>query len=132
MTDVPMTQAAVKRFSFATSFEVICGVVSAICLLLTLHTFIIGQHFIIPTAILLLAVVFGNLCYYGFRQARVAKYLMFWIGVMTTCHVFFALFWAKKYRELLGTYFEPVFALLCVVLLVLTYFYRRDNRLFVD
>lgn len=95
-----------------------------------LQTFVIGRHFIIPTAIATLAVMTGNLSWYGFRDHAWAKYLLFWAGVLMTAHGFFALFWAKKYRELLGGAFEPVCVVLTLALAFLVVQYARRNRLF--
>jgi len=95
-----------------------------------LQTFIIGRHFIIPTAIAALGVITGNLSWYGFRDQAWAKYLLFWGAVLVTAHGFFALFWAKKYRELLGAAFEPVCAVLTLGLAFLVIQYARRNRLF--
>ena len=95
-----------------------------------LQTFIIGKHFIIPTVLLVVAVFFGNLAWYGFKQVKWAQLLNFWCGVILTSHCFFALFWAKKYRELLGNAFEPVAVIITVLLLALTWFYASKNQLF--
>jgi hypothetical protein len=45
-------------------------------------------------------------------------------------HGFFALFWAKKYREILGGAFEPTFVVLVAVLALLCYQYATRNKLF--
>jgi len=45
-------------------------------------------------------------------------------------HGFFALFWAKKYREILGGAFEPTFVVLVAVLALFCYQYATRNKLF--
>jgi hypothetical protein len=95
-----------------------------------LQTFIIGKHFIIPTILLVVTVLLGNLAWYGFKQAKWAQHLNFWLGFILTSHCFFALFWAKKYREILGEAFEPVAVVVTLLLLALTWFYARKNNLF--
>lgn len=95
-----------------------------------LQTFIIGKHFIIPTIILAVTILLGNIAWYGFQQKAWAKYLLLWIGFLTTAHFFFALFWAKKYRSILGETFEPICILVVLVLAFLTYQYARSNVLF--
>jgi len=98
--------------------------------LAVLQTFIIGKHYIIPTIILLITVLFGNLAWYGFKQARWANYFNFWLGFIVTAHLFFALFWAKTPRKLLGDVFEPVAIILTIIMFALTWFYARKNKLF--
>jgi len=61
---------------------------------------------------------------------RWAKYFLFWGAFLLMMHGFFALFWAKKYREILGGAFEPTFVVLVVVLALLCYQYFTRNKLF--
>lgn len=112
------------------SLEWLFALVTVVAVAGVLQTFVIGRHFIIPTAIATLAVMTGNLSWYGFRGHAWARYLLFWAGVLMTAHGFFALFWAKKYRELLGGAFEPVCAVLTLALAFLVVQYARRNRLF--
>ncbi|MDZ7671012.1 MAG: hypothetical protein U5Q16_16905 [Gammaproteobacteria bacterium] len=118
------------RLSLQYSLDWLFALVTVAAVAGVLQTFIIGRHFIIPTAIAALAVLTGNLSWYGFRDHAWAKYVLFWAGVLVTAHGFFALFWAKKYRELLGGAFEPVCAVLTLVLAFLVIQYARRNRLF--
>lgn len=112
------------------AFEILFAIVSVVAGVAVLQTFIIGQHYIIPTGILVTAVLFGNIAWWGFQDQRWAKYLMFWSGFLLTCHGFFALFFSKRYRELLGDSFEAVCIILVVVFAWLTFTYARSNQLF--
>lgn len=116
--------------SFRHSLELIAALVSLGALLGVLQTFVIGRHYVIPTMILLLAVVFGNLARFGLRGQTWAKHVLFWIFFVFTCHLLFALFFAARPRELLGSAFEPVYGVLFVVFGILVYQYGRQNELF--
>ena len=95
-----------------------------------LQAFFIGKHYIIPTGILCMTVLFGNLAWYGYKDHAWAKYVLFWAGVILNFHVFFALFWSKMYRAILGGAFEYVFAPLTVILVFLVWQYAKQNELF--
>ena len=95
-----------------------------------LQTFVIGKHFLIPTIILSAVLLFGNLAWWGLQGQRWAKYFLFWGTFLLTMHGFFALFWAKKYREILGGAFEPTFVVLVAVLALFCYQYATRNKLF--
>lgn len=119
------------KLSLEYAFELIFAVAAGVGVLGVLQTFLIGRHFIIPTAILAFTVLLGQIAWSGFQGQRWAKYLLFWSGALATAHFFFALFWAKKYRELLGGAFEPVCVVVVLVLGYVTWQYARRNRLFV-
>ena len=119
-----------KYLSLKNSFDCLLAIFACAGVLGVLQTFIIGKHFIIPTIILAATLIMGNLAWWGFQQKRWAKYLLFWIGLLGTAHFFFALFWAKKYRTLLGGAFEPVCVLVVILLGFLTYQYAQKNSLF--
>lgn len=119
-----------SRLSLDYAFEWLFAAGAALAGVAVLQTFVIGRHFIIPTAILTLAVLLGNVAWYGFQDRRWAKMVLFWSGVLATAHFFFALFWAKKYRELLGGAFEPACVVVVLVLGFLSWQYARRNRLF--
>jgi hypothetical protein len=95
-----------------------------------LQTFIIGKHFIIPTVLLVITILLGNLAWYGFKQVKWAQHLNFWFGFILTCHCFFALFWAKKYRDVLGNAFEPVAVVVTLLLFTITWLYASKNKFF--
>lgn len=118
------------KLSLKYSFEWLFAVLTVAAAAGVLQTFIIGRHFIIPTVIATLGVITGNLSWYGFRDHAWAKHVLFWGAVLVTAHGFFALFWAKRYRELLGSAFEPVCAVLTLALAFLVIQYARRNRLF--
>lgn len=120
-----------KRWlSLANSFDLIFAGLAVAGALAALQTFLIGQHYLIPSVILVVTVVLGNLARYGLANHAWAKQILFWCGFLFTAHVFMALFFSKRYRELLGDAFEPV----CVVVFVgfawLTWQYARENRIF--
>jgi hypothetical protein len=112
------------------AFEILFTIVSAAAVLAVLQTFIIGQHYIIPTGILVVAVLLGNIAWWGFQDQRWAKYVLFWCGFLLTCHGFFALFFSKRYRELLGDSFEFICGVLVIAFAWLTFTYARRNNLF--
>lgn len=120
-----------KYVSLKNSFDCLLALLTLVGALGVLQTFIIGKHFIIPTIILAVTILVGNIAWYGFQQKVWAKYLLFWIGFLTSAHFFFALFWAKKYRTLLGGAFEPVCVVVVLIFGLLTYQYARRNALFV-
>ena len=97
-----------------------------------LQTFVIGQHYIIPTGILSVTVLIGNVARYGLRGARWAKELLFWCGFLFTAHLFFAIFFSKRYPEVLGAAFYPVVIGLFAVFTFLSIQYARRNRIFGD
>ena len=112
------------------SFDLIVSLIVMLGFFLVAQTFLIGHHYIIPTGILMLSVIFGNLAYYGFKDNRFAKKTLFWLFFVFTLHLFFALFFSVKYRAMLGDSFEPI----CIVnILVFSYLliqYAKRNRLF--
>ncbi|HSG90505.1 MAG TPA: hypothetical protein VLA56_14915 [Pseudomonadales bacterium] len=120
------------RPDLGNSLDWVAALISVVALLAVLQTFAIGRHYIIPTAILVPTVLFGNLARFGLSGRRWAKEILFWIGVIFTAHTFFALFFAKTPRELLGAAFEPVCALVFVASLFAVVQYARRNRLFAD
>ncbi len=119
-----------SKVSLENSLDLIAAVVAVAALFGVLQTFVIGKHIIIPTMILFFCIVFGNLARYGLRDKAWAKQVLFWIFFIFTWHLFFALFFAKKYREVLGGSFEPVFGVLLVVFAFLVIRYAQKNAIF--
>ena len=119
-----------KKLALQYGLDWLIATLAAIAILAVLQTFIIGKHFIIPTITLIIAVFLGNLAWYGFKQVKWAQYLNFWCGFILTNHCFYALFWAKKYREILGSAFEPVAVVVTLLLFTLSWFYASKNELF--
>jgi len=117
-------------FSLKNSFDAIALLIAASATLGVLQTFVIGRHYIIPTMVLVVAVLFGNLARYGLQGQRWAKQVLFWLGTILTGHFFFALFWSKRYREWLGDSFEFICVPLVLILAFLVYQYARRNNLF--
>jgi hypothetical protein len=116
--------------SLKNTYELILALATLGLLLAVLQSFVIGRHYIIPTTQLAMAMVLGNLAWYGFRGQLWVKLLLFWSGVLLCCHLFFALFWSKAYRDILGVAFEPVCLLLLILFVWLTVQYKRRNQLF--
>jgi len=119
-----------KKLSFQHSFDLIAAIIAVVAFFGVLQTFIIGRHFIIPTMLLFLSVLLGNLARYGFQGHVWAKQILFWIFFLFAWHAFFALFWAKKYPEILGDSFEYLFGGIVVVLAYLLFSYARRNDIF--
>jgi len=119
-----------KNFNLSHGLNWLMAIFTLLASVAVLQTFIIGRHFIIPTILLVIAIFIGNLAWYGFKQVKWAQYIIFWCGFILTSHCFFALFWAKKYREILGSAFEPVAVVITLLLFILTWFYARKNQLF--
>ena len=119
-----------KWFSLQYSLETVATILAGVGILGVLQTFVIGKHFIIPTMLLAVTILFANLARFGYRDNPFAKNTLFWFGVLATCHAFFALFWAKTPRELLGGAFLPVYGSAFIVFALLTWQYGRRNKLF--
>jgi len=126
----PENNSIGSLFSRKHSLECLAAIIAVAGLLGVLQTFVIGKHFLIPTIILSSVLLFGNFAWWGFRGQKWAKYLLFWSTFLLVMHGFFALFWAKKYREILGSAFEPTFIALVLVLSYLLFEYARRNKLF--
>ena len=116
-----------KLFSLKHSLDLLAVIVTIAALLGVIQTFIIGQHFVIPTMLLVLVVLFGNLAGSSMRGERWAKHILFWIFFIATCHAFFALFWAKTPREMLGDVFLFVYGAAFIMLGFLTWQYAKKN-----
>ncbi len=116
--------------SLANSFDLMFAALAAAGAVAVLQTFIIGQHYIIPSGILVVTVLAGNLARFGLANRAWAKHILFWCGFLLTAHAFFALFFSRRYRELLGDAFEPVCLLAFLLLAFLTWQYGRRNRIF--
>lgn len=112
------------------AYELLFAVIGIVAVLAVFETFLIGRHYIIPSAILVVAVLCGNLAWWGFQDKTWAKYLLFWSGFLFTCHAFFALFFSVKYRELLGDSFEVICITVVVIFAFITLQYARKNLLF--
>jgi hypothetical protein len=117
-------------FSFEHSLELLASLIAALAVIGVLQTFIVGEHFVIPTMILVVAVLFGNLARFAMRGKVWAKQFLFWIFFVAACHTFFALFWAKTPRELLGSAFYFVYGTEFLLFSTLSWQYARRNDLF--
>lgn len=121
-----------RLFSLEYSLEALAALLSVLAAAGVLQTFIIGKHFVIPTLILTLAVVFGNLARCGLNDQRWAKHVLFWIFLVLVFHALFALVWAGEARpgQLLGAAFYPVYGAFVVGVGATTILYAQRNRLF--
>ena len=119
-----------RLFSLKHSLDLLAALIAIVAFLGVLQTFIIGKHFVIPTMILFLAILFGNLARFAIQDRIWAKHLLFWIFFIATCHAFFALFWAKTPREILGDAFIYVYGADFVLLGFLCWQYAKKNALF--
>ena len=118
-----------KLFSLKHSLDLLASVIAVAALLGVLQTFIIGKHFVIPTMVLVLAILFGNLAGSSMRGERWAKHVLFWIFFIVTCHAFFALFWAVTPRQILGEAFLYVYGAVFVIVGLLTWKYAQKNEI---
>lgn len=116
-----------KMFSLKHSLDLLAALIGVAALLGVLQTFIVGKHFVIPTMILALGVFFANLARHGLRGERWAQHVLFWIFFIATCHTFFALFWAKTPREILGDAFLYIYGAAFIILGFLSWQYARKN-----
>lgn len=121
-----------KLFSLGYSLEGLATIVSAIAGIGVLQTFIVGRHFVIPTMILLMLMLFGNLARCGLKDQRWAKHVLFWIFTLAVFHSLFALVWARDARpgQLLGEAFYPLYAGFALGVGTLCFLYARRNALF--
>ena len=118
-----------KSLTWANSLDWFFALLALLAGLAVLETFVIGKHYIISTILLVITVLFGNMAWYGLTQSQWAKRVNFWCGFLLTSHGFFALFWSKKYREILGEQFLLVCGVITLTFLVLTCMYAKRNRL---
>ena len=116
-------------FNLNHSFDSIILIMVILGFCSVIQTFIFGKHYIIPTALLSVSIIFGNLTYYGFQENRIAKKILFWLFFTLTAHLFFALFFSVKYRAILGSYFEPICILNIVIFGYLLFKYNEENKL---
>lgn len=117
-------------FTFAHSLELVAVIISAVALLAVLQTFIVGQHYIIPTLILSNFIVLANVTWRAVDDSIWAKKCLFWFFLIICCHAFFALFWAVQPREFLGNAFIYIYGATFLILAFLCWQYARLNALF--
>ncbi len=121
-----------RLFSLSYSLEALAALISIGAGIGVLQTFFIGKHFVIPTLVLLLAILFGNLARFGLKDQRWAKHLLFWIFLLAVCHVLFALVWAPDARpgQFFGAAFYPLYGGFALGVGTLCVLYARRNNLF--
>ena len=120
-----------KLFSLDNSLEALAALFATGAALGVLQAFIIGKHFVIPTMILLLVILFGNLARFGLQGQRWAKHMLFWLFLLMACHAFFALFWADAARtgQLIGAAFSPAYGGFLLVVGALCAPYAQRTKL---
>ena len=118
-----------KAFTLKYGLETVLLLVTLLLLAAVLHQFVIGRHYIIPTVLLIPALFTGNVARHGYRDRAWAKATAFWLGVLLTCHWFFAIFFSQTPRAWLGAAWEPVAIAITLLLAWLTWQYRRRNDL---
>jgi len=116
-------------FSIKNTWDLIAVLVALLAFAAALYQFTIGRHYIIPTAILVWTVLFGNLASYGLKGERWAKHILFWFGFLVSCMGFMGIFFAQRPKEILGGFFLPVWIAGFLLVAWLTWQYRRSNRL---
>ncbi|MEL7045482.1 MAG: hypothetical protein AAGL66_10735 [Pseudomonadota bacterium] len=122
-----------KQFlSLSYSLEGLAALVSVVAGVGVLHTFVLGKHFVIPTLILLLVILFGNLARFGLKDQRWAKHMLFWIFLLAVLHALFAVVWARDARpgQLLGEAFYPLYGGFVLGVGTLCFLYAKRNALF--
>jgi len=119
-----------NKLSLQHSLDLVAAVIAVVAFFGVLQTFVIGKHFIIPSMLLFFCVLFGNFARFGLQGQAWAKHMLFWLFFLFTSHVFFALFWAKKYRDVLGDSFEWLFAAIFAVFAFLLFKYAQRNDIF--
>lgn len=125
-----MEVSSSKKLNYHNSLEWITAFITCLLVVAVIETFIIGKHFIIPTIILTFSILLGNLSAYALIGKLWAKRMIFWLYFIFTSHLFFALFWAKKYREILEHAFVPIFLITFLLFAFLLIQYKRNNKLF--
>lgn len=118
-----------KLFSLKHSLELLAALIALVALAQVLYQFIVGQHYIIPTMILVPCILFGNLARHGLLGAAWAKHILFWFGCVLSCLLFFALFFAQTPPRILGAAFLPVFIPLFAAMVFLTTSYKKRNNI---
>ena len=119
-----------SKISLDHSLDLVAVIITVAALAGVLQTFIIGKHYVIPTMILALAVLLGNIARFALADRAWAKHALFWIFFLLACHAFFALFWAAKPREIFGAAFPWLYGGFLVVIVGLLIPYARRNALF--
>ncbi len=109
--------------------EGVLALLALLGVLAVLQTFVLGQHFVIPTVLLMPTAFVAVLAVRGAAGQRWAQGVVLWLGVFAVAHLFFALFWAKTPRALLGEAFLPIYGALLVIFALLTRAYGKRNGL---
>lgn len=115
--------------SLRNSWDLIAVLVAIATFGMAMYQFVVGEHYMIPTAILFWTILFGNLARRGLQGAKWAKYLLFWYGFLMSCLAFMGIFFAQAPKVALGSLFLPVWIAMFLLVAWLTWQYRRANSL---
>ena len=118
-----------STFSLKNTWDLAAAVLAVVTFVAAMYQFVIGQHYMIPTMILLWTVLFGNLARFGLRGDRWAKHVLFWFGFLMSCMAFMGIIFAQRPKELLGTFFLPIWVVIFILVAFLTWQYREKNEL---
>ena len=111
------------------SWDLIAVLVAVLTFAMAMYQFVIGQHYMIPTMWLLWTVLFANLARYGLRGAPWAKHMLFWYGFLMSCMAFMGIFMAGEPKKILGGLFLPVWIAGFLLVVYLTWQYKRRNEI---
>ncbi len=111
------------------SFECVCLLLSLVHGLLMLASFWQG-HYIIPTVMAGVALIFFHLGRAGLRGVLWVKKLLANVVTALCLHLLFSLFFAKTPKLVLQSGFYPVYSVLLLLLLYLLFRYIKENRLY--
>ncbi|MEM9209019.1 MAG: hypothetical protein AAGA61_07225 [Pseudomonadota bacterium] len=118
-----------NTLSLKNTWDLIVALIAVGTFLAAMYQFVIGEHYMIPTMILLPTVVLGNFARFGLRGDRWAKHILFWFGFLMSCMAFMGIFFAQRPKELLGPLFLPVWIAMFVLVAWLTWQYKQKNAI---
>lgn len=95
-----------------------------VALMLMFYTFY-NKHFVTPTINLISAILFYNWSIYGFKRGPWLRSLPFYFCLVMSVHAYFALFWAKTPRAMLGDDFTLTYTIGCALFALLAYTQRH-------
>ena len=116
-------------FSLRSSWELLAAIAAVALFGAAMYQFIVGQHYMIPTAILAPTFLFANLARRGFKGERWAKYVLYWFGVLMSSMAFMGIFMAGAPKEKLGALFLPAWGAMFLLVAWLTWQYGKRNEL---
>ena len=118
-----------NTLSLKNTWDLIAMLVALGTFAAAMYQFVVGQHYMIPTMILLWTVLFGNLARYGLRGDLWAKHVLFWYGFLMSCMAFMGIFFAQRPMVILGDLFLPIWIAMFLLVAWLTWQYKRRNAI---